>query len=437
MSFRLKTVLGIALIEAALLLVLIVVSLNYLRVSNEQQFLTRAETTAQLFATTAKDAVLVTDVALLDTLVEEVLTNPGVVYARVLGAGRVLAEGGDPRALAQARAANRSVRDADDGVYDVHAELAADGETYGRVELGLTVAPIQAVLRDARNHALSIAGVEMVLVAFFSLVLGTYLTRQLGALRSASQRVAEGDFTSRIPVQGRDELAQTASAFNAMAARLQEAGEQRARAEEALRALNEQLEERVRARTEELAELNRQLHHRALHDGLTGLPNRSLFHDRLHTQLAAAERNESRFAVALLDLNRFKQINDAEGHAVGDRVLQAIARRLSAVLRDGDTVARLGGDEFALILPAVVDAEGARTAGSRLLAALSAPLHVAERDLLPGGSVGMALYPDHGHEPELLLRHADTAMYQAKFAGTGFALYRPLPAPVDDDEAQA
>jgi diguanylate cyclase (GGDEF)-like protein len=160
------------------------------------------------------------------------------------------------------------------------------------------------------------------------------------------------------------------------------------------------------------------LQHDALHDALTGLPNRTLFLDRLEQYLRRARRREDEAgaAVLFLDLDRFKLVNDSLGHQVGDRLLQAVAQRLDTALRPGDTVARMGGDEFTVLLEDVTDAREATVVAERVLATLADPFDLAGRELFVSSSIGIALGgPDA--DPEELIRDADVAMYRAKAGG--------------------
>ncbi len=176
----------------------------------------------------------------------------------------------------------------------------------------------------------------------------------------------------------------------------------------------------------ERKELERNLRHLAYTDALTGLPNRTLFHDRLKQGLAIASRRDSPLAVLFLDLDRFKVINDSLGHDVGDRVLISVARRLGACLRDEDTLARLGGDEFAILLPEVSGARGSSSVADKLLRALVAPQVINGHELTVGASIGIALFPENGSDVQSLLRSADAAMYSAKARGRGrAALFTP------------
>ena len=159
--------------------------------------------------------------------------------------------------------------------------------------------------------------------------------------------------------------------------------------------------------------------HAAHHDALTGLPNRELFRSRLRQLLAQVRRAPRQFAVLFLDLDRFKQINDSLGHGTGDRVLQAVAERLQACIRASDTAARRGGDEFTLILDDIRRGQDAARVAKKILTRLEAPIEVDGQELFVGASIGISLYPADGAEVDMLVKHADIAMYRAKARGGG------------------
>ncbi|MBU1041968.1 MAG: diguanylate cyclase [Proteobacteria bacterium] len=161
--------------------------------------------------------------------------------------------------------------------------------------------------------------------------------------------------------------------------------------------------------------------HMALHDSLTGLPNRQLFGDRLEQALRRARRNNTGVGLVYVDLDRFKELNDTYGHAHGDRVLMETALRLKACVRGSDTVARLGGDEFVLLLPDVAGPRDAQAVAEKVLEALYEPAAAGGKMFL-GASVGLACFPEHGDDQDSLLGRADAAMYVAKRAG-GNALH--------------
>lgn len=174
--------------------------------------------------------------------------------------------------------------------------------------------------------------------------------------------------------------------------------------------------------TTRLKELYESLESLAFTDPLTKLPNRTLFHERLEQAIEDAKRDYKPFALMLMDLDRFKDINDTLGHQIGDKLLQQVAARLRSKLRDIDTVARMGGDEFAILLPAVND-KHATMAARMLLQALRAPFRIDEQSLDIGASIGVVLYPDHGVDANILIQRADVAMYAAKNSNSGHAFY--------------
>jgi diguanylate cyclase (GGDEF)-like protein len=166
-----------------------------------------------------------------------------------------------------------------------------------------------------------------------------------------------------------------------------------------------------------------QQRHAALHDALTELPNRSLLGERIEHAIVSARQDAQPVALLLMDLERFKEVNDTLGHSVGDRLLQAVGRRPTASMRAGDIVARLGGDEFGVLLPATT-ADEATLQAQRLLSELDRPFEMDGLHLDVGASIGIALFPEHGEDLDTLLRRADVAMYVAKRAGSGHATYR-------------
>src|ERR687895_203182 len=163
--------------------------------------------------------------------------------------------------------------------------------------------------------------------------------------------------------------------------------------------------------------------HQALHDALTDLPNRTLFHDRVHQALTSARRDHVPAAVMIMDLDRFKEVNDTLGHASGDELLKQVGIRLRESLRESDTVARLGGDEFGVLLPKVLDSAAAVAVARKLRTTLEEPFTIHGLALQMEASIGIALYPDHGTNVQSLLQRADVAMYVAKEHPAGCEVY--------------
>ncbi len=171
--------------------------------------------------------------------------------------------------------------------------------------------------------------------------------------------------------------------------------------------------------------LQREMEHRALHDTLTGLPNRALLADRFAQALRTAARDGEPVGLLLIDLDRFKEINDTLGHHVGDELLVQIGPRMAGVLREADTIARLGGDEFAVLLPHVGGVDGAVAVAEKLQEALSRSFHVSGADLDVEASVGVVLSGEHGTDATTLMQRADVAMYVAKQRNLGISTYDP------------
>jgi diguanylate cyclase (GGDEF)-like protein len=174
-----------------------------------------------------------------------------------------------------------------------------------------------------------------------------------------------------------------------------------------------------------LLSYQRRIKRQALTDALTGLPNRTLLHDRTGQAIRQADRELVPTALLLIDLDRFKEVNDTLGHHFGDQLLVQVGQRLQAALRQVDTVARLGGDEFAVLLPRIETREGAVTVARKLQAALEEPFPLEGLTVDVEASIGVALYPDHASDPEELLQRADIAMYTAKETHAGFAAFDP------------
>jgi len=164
------------------------------------------------------------------------------------------------------------------------------------------------------------------------------------------------------------------------------------------------------------------LQYQAVHDALTGLPNRILLQDRLRQALLISRTDTPSLALLIIDLDRFKEVNDTFGHHVGDELLQQVSSRLASVLRSSDTVARLGGDEFAVLLPNAEGADAERCT-RRILEVMDTPFELGGHAVVIGASIGIGLCPDHGRDAETLMRRADVAMYVAKGDGGGYAFY--------------
>ncbi|HVK99535.1 MAG TPA: EAL domain-containing protein [Dongiaceae bacterium] len=237
-----------------------------------------------------------------------------------------------------------------------------------------------------------------IIIAFSlcAVVLSALITRAvaqpLQMMVRAVQRFSKGHVMGELPVRSTDEIGLLARAFSDM-------------------------EGMLREHLDSLHEKEVHLHHIAQHDHLTNLPNRLLLFDRLQQVIVKSHRSPQPVAVIFIDLDRFKDINDSLGHAVGDELIRQVSRRLRSLVRDEDTVARLGGDEFIVVLEQIQDPGAVVMVAQKLLAQLQNPLRVGERDLYVTASLGISLFPQDGSDPETLVRNADAAMYRSKAEG--------------------
>jgi diguanylate cyclase (GGDEF)-like protein len=279
-----------------------------------------------------------------------------------------------------------------DGVYFIATPLPGHADNPPRqLRLGFDETPTRQQVHAlyARAGALTLGYLVL------TLGLAAYwiyrLNRPIRELGNASRRVASGEVDEAIDVQtGVAEIRSLAADINHM--------------------------------RQQLLKKTDSMEHLAMHDGLTGLPNRSLLMDRVEQTIKEAERQKTPVALLLMDLDHFKEINDTLGHAVGDHILCMLPQRLRPCLREVDTLARLGGDEFAFVLPNT-GRQGAVKVAGRLAEAMQAPFQVQGQNLHLGMSVGIALYPSHGDEFNTLLRQVDIAMYAAKANRRDYFVY--------------
>jgi diguanylate cyclase (GGDEF)-like protein len=187
-----------------------------------------------------------------------------------------------------------------------------------------------------------------------------------------------------------------------------------------LQMLNDTLANEIAARKQ----IEEKIRYMACHDNLTGLPNRILFKDRLDTARTLAVRNTEKLAILFIDLDGFKAVNDTLGHQAGDQLLQEVARRLQAAVRQSDTVGRVGGDEFIVLLNGIEHGGDAARVAEKILETLEQPIWLAGQSAKVGASIGISIFPDHGDDTEKLIAFADGAMYGIKKSGkNAYAFY--------------
>ncbi len=275
-----------------------------------------------------------------------------------------------------------------------------------------------------RRWFMATSVIGLAVLAIWIGLLARSVSGRLSRLRDAATYIAEGQGDHPITIRGEDELAELGAAFNTMQEKV-------LARENALRSAHDELEYRVEARTRELHRANaqllleveerrnaeRRLQHQAQYDSLTELPNRMLAIDRLSQAILSAERGDTHVVLIFLDLDDFKKVNDTLGHQHGDTLLVQAARRLRLAVRAEDTVARHGGDEFLVIVGGLRLPEDAEAVADKILHAFADSFDIGGSEVVVTPSMGLAVYPEDGDTPDMLLRNADLAMYDAKDAG--------------------
>ncbi len=298
--------------------------------------------------------------------------------------------------------------------------VAASKTPVGYLQLGMSFERSQAEMFANLRVALSVVLVLVLVSIAITLFFTQRLIAPIRELMRAARAVAAGKLDVYVPVNSSDELGLLTHTFNHMTHRLFEAQSE-------VSTNRRTLEEKVTQRTKELEIATAQAYKLAQHDILTGLPNRALLNQRLRQIIAQAARDGHQVACLFLDFDHFKRINDTLGHDAGDRLLQAVAQRLTTAVRESDTVARLGGDEFVVVLPGLdPDKATFETMNviTRVRESFLAPFRLGDQTPTLTCSIGVSVYPVDAADPGAIIKQADTAMYAAKDAGrNGYRFY--------------
>ncbi len=301
----------------------------------------------------------------------------------------------DPLVIATANTAVATANEPQEGIAGIKPSMLGLSSRFAflmALFLGLAnygVYRIAAVFPDRVITFNQVAILNCTLAFLAAFAMGRWLARRISAVADALERTQNGDYTQRLKPGHNDETGLLMRRANLLSSSA------------------EVREKRIRES--------------ALTDALTGLPNRALLTNRLDHAIVAAERSKGSFSVALIDLDRFKWVNDTLGHDAGDVLLIEVARRMKMTVRTSDTVARLGGDEFVLLMGGGQESADAVT--QHVLDAMKTPLKLKGETVDISLSIGIAVYPDHGRDSLALMRHADTAMYNAKRKQAGRSVY--------------
>jgi len=413
---------------------------TYIQYSNEKEIINKAlyakgEALGGLLASISIEALLVFDDVTLNEYAEFVSNQENIVFAVVVNKENIplthyLNKNNKYVKLAMKtkdvidiKPILKIIRNNPDILF-VKKNIEFEGGVLATAWVGLDRQPYNTL---SENALIDILWVTICIGVFIG---GTifYLFKEkifkpIEVLTEGTLNISNLEFGKKIEIDGNGELSILAASFDKMRLQLKRIIESRDLIMRELSDLNDSLEEHVHERTQELQILNMKIAHEAMHDPLTGLPNRVLVTEQLQHDIVSAERTKTTLAVFIMDLNNFKEVNDTLGHPEGDRLLIDVAERLTKSIRDSDTVGRLGGDEFAVVLPNISKGNAISIA-HKILEELLPSFELANHTLKVGASIGVAMYPEHGMDHTSLVRLADVAMYEAKKNKKDVCLYR-------------
>ena len=384
----------------ALLMHIILLPILYINISNtfsnsaEEQFIGNAREVSGLLGDMISVANLIENKNSLSSFMDYALLSGEILFIEIIDQqGNVIRSRERTSITLEDFIEDDYIGHHEDGVYfmSIPLNVSLDGFQHSTLKLGFDETVVLEKLATVNQRSIAILGIYsvgiLILMGFFTKV----ITQPLRTLRDWSRDVAKGETDNEINVDTHIKEVDS---------------------------LSHDLE-KMRCSLVELAE---RMHYKAMHDELTGLPNRTLNDDRLDQAVTRASRENTSFALLLLDLDRFKDINDTLGHGVGDEVLRIVAARLNSGIRESDTISRIGGDEFCAVIEGT-ERVVAENIALKLANAIEPPFQVNGHTLQVGTSIGISVFPDDGSTPELLIQHADVAMYEAKYKGLKVASY--------------
>lgn len=384
----------------ALLMHIILLPILYINMSNtfsnsaEEQFIGNAREISGLLGDMISVSNMMEDKSRLSSFMDYALLSGEILFIEIVDQqGNVIRSKETTSITSEDFIEDVNIGDHGDNVYfmSIPLNISFDGFQQNTLKLGFDETIVIEKMAAVNQRSIAILGIYsvgmLILMGFFTRV----ITKPLRTLRDWSRDVAKGETDYEINVD----------------TKIKE-----------VNSLSHDLEKMRKS----LVELAERMHYKAMHDELTGLPNRTLNDDRLDQAVTRAARENTSFAVLLLDLDRFKDINDTLGHGVGDEVLRIVAARLNTVIRESDTISRIGGDEFCAIIENT-ERVVAENIALKLANAIEPPFQINGHTLQVGTSIGIAVFPVDGITPELLIQHADVAMYEAKYKGLKVASY--------------
>jgi diguanylate cyclase (GGDEF)-like protein len=409
MSLKYRIAVVIFLLEAVMMSVVFYMTVNRSQEINEQQLEANENVILDLLGDLSRFALFSLEYDDLQSYIEKIAEDPHVVEVLVVDRNKRIAASSNIVDIGLSLPELISTPDQ----YWLTKEVRNVSGSLGVVAVNFSNEALIAAKKEVLFLGIRIALSGMTFIAIVGVLTGYLLTRRLEVLSDAAQRIREGDLEVQTNLVGRDELALLGQAFDGMITSFKSTVDKLRSGEHELRQARDELEMRVVERTSELATVNKELERLAMHDPLTGLPNRALLLVRLQQAIEKSQELQSCFAMLMMDLDRFKEVNDTLGHDVGDELLVQVSARIGKLLRKTDTVARIGGDEFAIVLFDVT-LEQAESISEKIGECLGGVFVVENHRFNIGCSIGVSMFPEHGNDSSVLLKCADIAMYVAK-----------------------
>ncbi len=398
--------------------------------------ISQSEMLGSFIVSITPEAILSYDYDALDNYMEEINKGEDIVYAIILTPeGRPLTSYVDRRnSFIVEKMRNTKKLKLEKLIDDLNKNKFIIQQSFpiffqnnllGDFKVGISKSRIE---KDLKNKLINQIIVSLILTVLLGIgifiVFRLYTMKPILQLIQGAQRIAGGTLDKKVKIKSNDELGRLGEVFNQMMDKLRTSIEDKDEALVTVKELNLYLEERVIDRTKELKGVNEQLEKLAMNDSLTGLPNRFCIQNRLNNLFIEAKRDNSVFTVVMMDLDRFKDINDTLGHDCGDQLLIEVGLRLKDILRPSDFLGRLGGDEFAILLTET-DENNAKTVAQKIQSALEPSFYLSEMAFSIAASIGIATYPQHGSTTSTILKSADVAMYYAKQNKLEYCIYNP------------
>ncbi|MDH3883638.1 MAG: EAL domain-containing protein [Desulfobacterales bacterium] len=424
MSLKYRIAVVIFLLEAVMMSIVFYTTVSRSQEINQNQLEINERVILDLLGDLSRLALFTFEYDNLQTYIEKIAEDPHVVKVLIIDRNRRVAASSNVNDI------GKSAPELKDTSYEywLLKEVKNASGVLGSVAVNYSQAELIAAKKEVLFLGVRVALVGMTIIAVVGVLTGYLLTRRLEVLSDAAQRIKEGHLDVQTNLAGRDELALLGQTFDGMVTSFKVSVDKLRSGENELRKARDELEDRVDERTMELATANKELERLAMHDPLTNLPNRALLLLRLQQAIEGSQRNHSMFAMLMMDLDRFKEVNDTLGHDVGDELLVQVSHRVGTLLRKSDTVARIGGDEFAIVLSDVTQEQAILISG-KIGRCLSSEFEVANHKFNIGCSIGIAMFPEHGVDSSVLLKCADLAMYVAKRNHLNHVVYDAAESP--------